>query len=122
MGIVWLQNGRRRTEPEEVAGKMLPVFAFSVTLPVNRWERRSVAGWASGSGRQQQLAGFLASCRNHANCGGGGLQPQPLGRLLREAPRARSAWVMSSGMLRNFGIGISFLSEKKYVPAFSNFL
>ena len=29
---------------EEVAGKMLPVFAFSVTLPVNRWERRSVAG------------------------------------------------------------------------------
>jgi hypothetical protein len=25
---------------EEVAGKMLPVFAFSVTLPVNRWERR----------------------------------------------------------------------------------
>jgi hypothetical protein len=49
MGNVWLQDGRRRTEPEEVAGKMLPVFAFSVTLPVGRRERLSVAGWPSGS-------------------------------------------------------------------------
>ena len=54
---------------EDMAEKMLPVFAFSVTCPWFAGNATLVAGWPWGLQSQKQLAGNLASSKLHDSCG-----------------------------------------------------
>ena len=54
---------------EDMAEKMLSVFAFSVTCPWFASNATWVAGWPLGLGYHEQLAGNLASSKFRDSCG-----------------------------------------------------